>query len=184
MAKISNKRERLLRAANHLIRRQGFRQTTLADIAKESGIPPGNVYYYFKTKRHIGQTIVADRVATFAQHLDSLDGLDDPKARLLAFLDYPLSKRTDLSRHGCPLGALAYELSHIPDMRSESARLVEVVLTWTDKQFLAMGCTDPGELAFQFVTNLQGMRLIATPQGSPQVIDRMVARSREWIESL
>ena len=57
MTRSATKRERLIRAANHLIHSQGFKQTTLADIAAESGVPPGNLYYYFKTKKDIGQTI-------------------------------------------------------------------------------------------------------------------------------
>ncbi|TCK18145.1 TetR family transcriptional regulator [Thiogranum longum] len=50
MAGISDKRERLISAADKLILQQGFKQNTLADIANDARVPLGNVYYYFKIK--------------------------------------------------------------------------------------------------------------------------------------
>ena len=44
-----DKRERLIAAACRVTYAQGVEKTTLADIAAAAGIPPGNVYYYFKT---------------------------------------------------------------------------------------------------------------------------------------
>ena len=55
------KRARLVEAAVNLAYRQGYTRTTIADIAKESGVPLGNVYYYFKTKDDIA-TAILDRL--------------------------------------------------------------------------------------------------------------------------
>ena len=49
-AAAAGKRERLVAAAVALAYEQGYRRTTLADIAEQSGVPLGNVYYYFRTK--------------------------------------------------------------------------------------------------------------------------------------
>ena len=57
----SNKRVRLLEAANKLVHAQGFNQTTLADIARAAEVPLGNVYYYFKTKDDIGSALIEHR---------------------------------------------------------------------------------------------------------------------------
>jgi len=59
--KETNKRSRLLEAANKLVHAQGFNQTTLADIAREAEVPLGNVYYYFKTKEDIGHALIEHR---------------------------------------------------------------------------------------------------------------------------
>ena len=56
-----DKRSRLIEAAVKLVHRQGFNKTTLADIALESEVPLGNVYYYFKTKDDIGQALIEYR---------------------------------------------------------------------------------------------------------------------------
>ncbi|MBI3606932.1 MAG: TetR/AcrR family transcriptional regulator [Nitrospirae bacterium] len=57
----TDKRTRLIEAANTLVQQQGFNQTTLADIALKSKVPLGNVYYYFKTKDDIGHALIEHR---------------------------------------------------------------------------------------------------------------------------
>jgi TetR/AcrR family transcriptional repressor of nem operon len=44
-----DKRTRLIETATKLAYGRGFRETSLADIAKAARVPVGNVYYYFKT---------------------------------------------------------------------------------------------------------------------------------------
>ena len=58
MPRTSDKRSRLFEAAGDLFHRQGFNQTTLADIARSADVPLGNVYYYYKTKGQIGEAVV------------------------------------------------------------------------------------------------------------------------------
>ena len=43
--------------------RDGFRESSLADIAKAAHVPVGNVYYYFKTKEELGEAVVERRLA-------------------------------------------------------------------------------------------------------------------------
>src|SRR5258708_39384380 len=51
-------RTRLIEAAATLAHRRGFGNTRLADIAREAKVPAGNLYYYFKAKEEIGESIV------------------------------------------------------------------------------------------------------------------------------
>ena len=44
------KRQRLIETATQVMYQQGTHRTTLADVAQASGVPLGNIYYYFKTK--------------------------------------------------------------------------------------------------------------------------------------
>jgi AcrR family transcriptional regulator len=50
-----DKRTRLIETAMKLAYRNGFRETSLADIAEAARVPVGNVYYYFKTKEELGE---------------------------------------------------------------------------------------------------------------------------------
>lgn len=186
MPRTSDKRERLLRSADRLILSQGFRQTTLADIAEDSEIPLGNVYYYFKTKEDICKSIVETRVESMQMLLEKYtEANDDPRQRLLQFLGYPLTIRKELTGNGCPLGTLSYELSRSEGVLSQSsARLIAVVLDWARQQFEAMGKPDADALALQLISSLQGMSLVANALNDPSVVDKMISRTSDWLNSL
>lgn len=47
-------------AACHVIRRKGFHQARITDIAQEAGISYGLVYHYFKSKSHLFDAILAE----------------------------------------------------------------------------------------------------------------------------
>jgi TetR/AcrR family transcriptional regulator, transcriptional repressor for nem operon len=53
------KRERLVGGARELLHQQGVERTTLAQIAHTADVPPGNVYYYFKTKDELVEAAIA-----------------------------------------------------------------------------------------------------------------------------
>jgi len=46
-------REAILAAAFRLFARRGYAATMVADIAREAGVSPGNVYIYFRSKLEI-----------------------------------------------------------------------------------------------------------------------------------
>lgn len=185
MGRSSDKRHRLIESADRLILKQGFRETTLADIADDSRVALGNLYYYFKSKDEIGETVVDSRIRAMQEFLLRCSGDADPRARLLNFLDHPLAIRDDLAASGCPLGTLSYELSRVDGRLSNASRaLIEVVLDWSRAQFEALGNSDPEALALEFVTRLQGMSLVANALNDPSVIDQTVARLRAWITTL
>src|SRR5881296_1706460 len=97
------KRTRLIETAMKLAYRNGFRETSLADIAEAAKVPVGNVYYYFKTKEEIGEAIVDRLLAQFRTFREELEQAGSPKERLLAFVDNIRAKREQLARGGCPL---------------------------------------------------------------------------------
>src|SRR5437868_5323348 len=77
----SDKRTRLVDTAARLVHEQGFNRTSLADIARESGVPLGNVYYYFKTKDAICEALIEKRSAAHAALRATWDEQLDPRAR-------------------------------------------------------------------------------------------------------
>ena len=57
------KRQRLIDSARELIHEQGVQRTTLAQIAERADVPPGNVYYYYKTRDELVHAVIESRVA-------------------------------------------------------------------------------------------------------------------------
>ena len=185
MARTSDKRERLIHAADRLVLRQGFKQTTLSDIASDAGVPLGNVYYYFKTKEDIGETIVRMRIERIQQWLEVCSVESQPRDRLLKFLEFPTSHRDELAENGCTLGTLSYELRRSETRLNALAHsLVGVLLDWAEQQFIAMGQPDAHALALQFTSDMQGMSLISNVLNDPDVVDCMVSRTRQWLQAL
>ncbi len=51
----------------------------ISEIAKVSGLPKPNVYYYFKTKEAIYKAIIKDLLAAWDKALEELDPARDPR---------------------------------------------------------------------------------------------------------
>src|SRR2546429_8350518 len=101
-----DKGTRMIETAMKLAYRNGFRETSLADIAEAAHVPVGNVYYYFKTKEELGEAVVERRLAQFREFREEIDRLSSPKERLLGFVVSIQGEREKLARGGWPLGGL------------------------------------------------------------------------------
>ncbi len=182
----SAKRERLVKAADRLVQRQGFEQTTLADIAKVSKVPLGNVYYYFKTKDAIGEAVVAERAGRYRAARESWDGLPDPRQRLLAFAQMTIDNRDLLARSGCQIGSLCQELHKDGGKLAEQASTMFAdFLVWLEKQFLELGKgAESRDLAVYLMSVLQGATLLSHSFNDPDYITRQADRLKTWIGKL
>ena len=186
MSQASEKRERLLEAGKRLIHRRGFRHTTLADIAQESGVPLGNVYYYFKTKEDLLSAVAQRWSDDFHSRAAALEARsDDPRARLLALLDSVTASRSVLAEHGCPVGSLTQELNKEGCATREAVNQVLILRAeWAAEQFRLLGRSDAQELGVALVAAMQGIILMANAMHDPQVLVRQVARVKQWVAEL
>lgn len=58
---VVDRREQIIDAAMRVFSQQGFTRTTNKDIAREAGITPGLIYYYFESKEKLLETIIESR---------------------------------------------------------------------------------------------------------------------------
>ena len=182
----ADNRRRLVQAAEKTTYRYGFGSTAIADIAKEAGIPLGNVYYYFKTKDEIGDAIVELRVSRFRRLLQELDKADSPAERLCGFVQIKIKNREGLARSGCPVGTLCSELQkHGGAVAKKSTVLFAEALAWMEAQFKALGKgADSRGLAVHLLSATQGVSVLAHTFHDPGMIEMEAARLMEWIRSL
>lgn len=80
----AEQRTRLIEAALALFARQGIQDTSLAAIAREAGVTPAMVHYYFKTRDHLIDVLIDER---FVPLRASMGGIfeahpDDPMTAL------------------------------------------------------------------------------------------------------
>ncbi len=185
MSNVSHKRERLLEAARSLIHEQGFKPTTLADIARKSDVPLGNVYYYFKTKDDIAAAVIKQHKVETRAFLARCEQRSDPRDRLIAFLDMPLGFRNSIAEYGCPVGSLCQELNkEVSPLSREADSILTLQLEWAQTQLCLLGRQNAEDLALHFIAALQGMSLLANALGDPTIVDKEIARLKRWIQGL
>ena len=181
-----DKRSRIVDTAAQLVYEQGFARTSLADIARESGVPLGNLYYYFKTKDAIGEALVEEMSAAHAALRAMWDAALEPRERIEAFVQAAIDGRETVARRGCSIGTLCVELHKEPGPLAERASaLFDGFLKWLETQFRSLGKgAESRELAFHIVSALQGASLLANTFHDTHQMTRECTRLKEWIRSL
>ena len=180
-----DKRTRLVETAMKLAYRDGFRESSLADIANAAHVPLGNVYYYFKTKEELGEAVVERRLEDIRAFRAEMSRLSSPRERLFAFLDSIQGNKEQLAQGGCPLGGLCAELHKEGGaLGKRSAKLYSEPIGWIEEQFRAVGHEkDSRELAVHFFCAFQGMAAVAHGVNDPDVIVTEVKRLKDWIRT-
>lgn len=179
------KRERLVDGARELIHHQGVERTTLADVADVADVPPGNVYYYFKTKDDLVEAAIDAHRAEIQALLASLERHRTPQARLKALIRVFGGQRDVVARHGCPHGSLCQELDKRDDgLRETAGALIALPLDWAEEQFRQMGRRDARDLAVALLSAYQGVSLLSNTFRDPELLLREARRLERWIDSL
>jgi TetR/AcrR family transcriptional regulator, transcriptional repressor for nem operon len=180
------KRDRLIAAARETIHRQGVEATTLADIAEASGVPLGNIYYYFKSKGELVAAVIDSYARESRQRLSWLEQQHlTPRARLKALVRLLVSHPDQVVLYGCPRGSLCSELDKQDnDLARACQELMHMPVTWIEQQFKAMGRRDARDLAFALLASYEGIALLTNTFRDPELVVREGRRLERWIDSL
>lgn len=179
------KRERLVASAGDLLHRQGVAATTLAQVAEAADVPPGNVYYYFKTKDDLVRAVIDSRSDQVRAMLDSLQARRTPGARLKALAHQWVAMRDLVARYGCPFGTLTAELDRRDDgLDGEAAKPLRLILDWTEDQYRQMGRRDSRDLAVALISAVQGAALLANAFRDPDIMTAQVRHLERGIDAL
>jgi AcrR family transcriptional regulator len=181
----AGKRERLVASARTLLHQQGVERTTIAEVAEAADVPPGNVYYYFKTKDELVEAVLAANSSALQHMLGGLERYRSPQTRLKGFVRAIVEQRDLGARYGCPHGSLCQELGkRDDDLQSRSAEVLELPLRWAEQQFREMGRRDARELAVGLIAAWQGVLLLSNTFRDPDLVLREGRRLERWIDSL
>jgi len=179
------KRERLVSAAAELLHRQGVQATTLQQIAEAARVPPGNVYYYFKTRDDLVRAVVDTRAQEIAEVLDALVRRPNPRSRLKALARTWSDQRDLIAESGCAIGSLCMELNKQDrDLGRQSTQLFNPLIEWVGNQFHEMGRSDYSDLAVTYLSTVEGASLLANNLRDPEVLARQIRLLEKWIDAL
>lgn len=185
MNKRTDKRIRLIEAADRLFQEQGVNVTTLANIAALSEVPLGNVYYYFKSKDSITLAVIARRRELLQNQFAEWNSLTAVN-RLEALISYYANQGTETAISGDWLGNLCQELCKQPgDIAIATASLLNELLRWCETQFKELGKGERANaLALNLLAGLQGMSLLTLTFKDPQVIQKQSHYLMNWLNTL
>src|SRR5258708_38470969 len=164
------KRDRLMGAAKIMFYQQGVTGTPLADIAQQAQVPLGNIYYHFRTKKALVETVIQAHLQELQSLFAQLDRQLDPHQRLLGLLAAEREGEQGLARYGCPYGSLSQELNkEDSQLATMAALLFQAYLDWTATQFPLLGknAEESKDLAIVLVSSLQGTVLFANSFRAP-----------------
>jgi TetR/AcrR family transcriptional regulator, transcriptional repressor for nem operon len=179
------KRDRLVSAATELLHEHGVEATTLAQIAEAADVPPGNVYYYFKTRDELVGAVIDARAQSVRELLSSLDSRANPRARLKGLAHSWIDAADSVAAHGCPLGSLCSELNKSGDgLDRRAEELFTLLLDWAEAQFRELGVSRPGDQALTLISGVQGAAVLANTLRDSRILSKEVRRLERWIDSL
>lgn len=184
MNKRTDKRVRLVEAADRLFYEQGVNVTTLANIAALAEVPLGNVYYYFKSKESIILAVIERRRKSIQSQFLVWENLGS-KDRLVSLIDHNATQSTEAVSFGDWVGSLCQELcKQNGEIAVAAADLLKDVLNWCESQFKEMGKGEKAHsLALSLLSGLQGTSLLTLTLRDPKVIADQSNYLKDWLQA-
>jgi TetR/AcrR family transcriptional repressor of nem operon len=186
---------RLLDAALHVIRANGYAATTVDDICREAGVTKGSFFHHFKSKDELALA-AAGHFSAMAEGLFAsapYHAAKDPLERLLGYVDFRAAILDgELPEYTCLLGTLVQETyaSH-PEIRAACDRgmVAHIAALLPDieaaRKRHAPNADWSAESVGYFIQSvLQGSFIFAKAKQSPEVARESLAHLRRYLQSL
>jgi len=168
-------RRRLVNAAADAFRQVGYGQTSLATVAGKAGVPVGNVYYYFKAKQDLVDSVL-DRLADeLDTSMRDAELKERPIDRVLYFLEVSRSFAEDRAKFGCPAARLFQDAKSPSDAVH---KIMERPINWLASQFEGAGFspTIAREHAVYCAALVQGSYVLGNMYGDASLIQKLIDR--------
>jgi TetR/AcrR family transcriptional repressor of nem operon len=172
--------ERILDAAEAMIRTQGFNGFSFRDIAKQVGVKSSSVHYHFPTKGDLGAAVTRRYTQRFLVSLgDPKAAPNDANAVIAAFRSLFRNALVN-DRQMCLCGMLGAEVGDLPEeVAAETATFFTLGTDWLIAALsrTQWGKHSPPELvrrvALRTIATLEGTLIIARTLGDVSLFDEI-----------
>jgi AcrR family transcriptional regulator len=182
-------RERIIRTAAELFRRQGYDGTGLNQILDESGAPRGSLYFHFPGgKQQLAVEAVAASGAMLGKGMErSLDSADDVAKGIARIIDYIAAdlERSGFER-GCPIGAVTLDAASSSEpVRSACREVFDGWLALFEQRLRADGWTPKAasDEAVLIVSSVEGALMLARSRHNAEPLRAVARRLRAGLAS-
>ncbi|ATG35098.1 TetR/AcrR family transcriptional regulator [Phaeobacter piscinae] len=182
----SEKQTRLVQAGAELFRSRGYDGTSLTDVAKAAGVPPGGVFYHFRTKADLADAVMQQHHRHFSGQLQQIEtATPDPRKRLRLFWEGAEKLAADRAALGCPVLALAGDMAADParpEAAQEHRKLVMAhTLGWLAAQYraLGLGAAQADTAAAGLFATMQGAFAVGHVMNDADIIRRIFSDKRQ-----
>lgn len=178
-------REQIIESADQLFYKNGYENTSFADIANSVKISRGNFYHHFKTKDEILNSVIDLRLFKTKNLLDRWESENAlPENRIKSFIHILITNMAKIKNYGCPVGTLSSELAKLEHASQQEAnKLFTCFREWLRKQFIELGREkDADKLAMHILARSQGIATLANAFKDEPFIKHEVALMNEWLK--
>jgi TetR/AcrR family transcriptional repressor of nem operon len=186
---------RLLDAALHVIRAKGYTGTTVDDICASAGVTKGSFFHHFDGKVDLALKAVEHWNAVTGQAFEHAPyrRIDDPRERLLAYIDFRAQLiQGNLPDFTCLLGTMVQETFETQPSICEAcnqgialhARVVAGDIAAAKAKYAPDATWDPEQMAYYTQAVIQGAFVLAKAQGKAEVAVHCIKELRNHIGTL
>jgi TetR/AcrR family transcriptional repressor of nem operon len=188
-------KRKLLDAALHVIRVQGYAGSSVDDICREAGVTKGSFFHHFKGKDELAIAATEHWTGMTGNMFESAPyrRIADPRERVLAYIDFRAALiQGDLPDFTCLLGTMVQETyaTH-PEIRDACnrailfhARTVEADLLEAKRQYAPKAKWEPLDVALFMQAAIQGAFILAKAQHDAAAARRAIAHLHQYVASL
>ncbi len=163
----AGRRSQIVRAAAAVLGRQGYAETSLKDVAREAGVAPGLLHYYFESKEELLlEVVLVTERQMVADWKAVVEAVDDPLERIVTGLDHAESRCAEQPESFRMLIDLYTISLSSPALRVRCAALrthlmdeVEIELRQVLGRLPAYSLVSPRELAGAILSAIDGIAL-------------------------
>ena len=179
----SETRRRVLKEAAREIRAKGPGGVAVAGIMARAGLTHGGFYAHFESKEALIAAAIETMFESARKRFDMTAANEDPRAALLAYVDFYLSPaHRDTREHGCPLPSLSGDLARLdPEARTRFGLGVAGLTGRLAEALGHHGVADPQMAGASMLNEMVGAVALARAVSDPVQSDAILAGARSSV---